>query len=125
MSSQGSNNARAVSGTMFGPMSGDPLSRDVSTPSASSTESAPEVTSWRAGGEAAEPDREVVSTSGRQVDDEAEEVVVNCSDLVPQITSEKCMRISRMYGLYVTEPTDLERAHTPPAGHVMLSKIYL
>ena len=54
MSSQGSSSARAVSGTTFGPMSGDPLFRDVSTPSASSAESAPEVTSHHAGGEAPE-----------------------------------------------------------------------
>ena len=35
------------------------------------------------------------------------------------------MKIVRMYGLYVTEPTDLERAHTSPASHVTLSEIYL
>ena len=29
------------------------------------------------------------------------------------------------YGFYVTEPTDLERAHTPPVDHVTLSEIYL
>ena len=43
MSSQGSSSTRAVSRTAFGPMLGDPLSRDVSVPNASSTESAPEV----------------------------------------------------------------------------------
>ena len=30
-----------------------------------------------------------------------------------------------MYGLNVTEPTDLERVHTPPADHVTPSEIYL
>ena len=30
-----------------------------------------------------------------------------------------------MYGLQVIEPTNLERAHTPLAGHVTLSKLYL
>ena len=77
MSSQGSSSARAVSGTAFGPMSGDPLSRDVSTPSASSTESAPEVALRRADGEAVVLEQEAVSTSGRQVDDEADEVAVS------------------------------------------------
>ena len=42
-----------------------------------------------------------------------------------QITSDECMRIARMYNLYVIEPTDLERVHTPPASHVTLSEIYL
>ena len=106
-------------------MSGDPLSRDVSTPSASSTESAPEVTSRCAGKEAAELEQEVVSTSGCQVDDEVEEVAVSCDELVSQITSEECMKIVRTYALDVTEPTDLERALTPLAGHVTLSEIYL
>ena len=106
-------------------MSGDILSRDISTPSASSTESAPEVTSPRVGGEAAELEQEVVSTSGHQVNDEAEKVAVSCGDLVSFITSEECTRIARMYGLYVTKPTDLERAHTPLAGHVTLSEHYL
>ena len=32
--------------------------------------------------EAVEPMREAVSTSGRQVDDEVEEVAVSCGDLV-------------------------------------------
>ena len=125
MSSQGTNSVRVISRTAFGPMSGDPLSRDVSTPNASFTESAPEVASRRTAREAAEPEQEAISTSGRQVDDEAEEVAVSCGDLVSQITSEECMKIARTYGLYVTEPTDLERAHTPPTGHVTLSEIYL
>ena len=40
MSSQGSSSVKAISGTTFRPMSGDPLSRDVSTPNTSSIESA-------------------------------------------------------------------------------------
>ena len=99
MSSQGSSSARVVSGTAFGPMSTDPLSRDVSTSSASSIESAPEVASHPMDREAAEPKQEAVSTSGRQVDDEEEEVVVSCGDLESLITSEECTQIARMYGL--------------------------
>ena len=106
-------------------MSGDPLSRDASTPSASSTESVLKVASQRADEEAAKPEREAVSTSGRQVDDEAEKVVVSYGYLVSQVTSEECTQIARVYGLYVTEPIGLERAHTPLAGHVTLSEIYL
>ena len=90
MFSQRSSRAKVVFETAFRPMSGDPLSKDVSTPSASSTESAPEVASQRTDGEAAEPEQETVSTLGRQVDDEAEEVAVSCGDLVSQITSEDC-----------------------------------
>ena len=94
MSSQGSNSTRAVSGTAFGPMSGDPLSRDVFTPSASSIEFAPEVALYPMGMEAAEPEQEAVSTSGRQVDDKAVEVAVSCGDLVSLNTSEECTRIA-------------------------------
>ena len=125
MSSQGSSSARAVSGTAFGPMSTDPLSRDVSTPSASSTESAPEVASHPTDKEAAEPEQEAVSTSGRQVDDEAEEVVVSCGDLESLITSEECTQRARMYGLQVIEATDVKRPHTPLVSHITLSKCYL
>ena len=70
MSRQGSSSVKATSGTAFGPMSGDPLSRDVSMPSASSTKSTPEVTSRPVDRGAAEPKQEVVSTSGRQGDEE-------------------------------------------------------
>ena len=90
MSSQGSSSARAVSGIAFRPMSDDPLSRDVSTPSASSTESALAVASRHADREAAEPEREAVSNAGRLVDDKEEEVAVSCGDLVSKITSEDC-----------------------------------
>ena len=125
MSSQGSSSARAVSRTVFGPMLGDPLSRDVSTPSASPIESAPKVASRPADRKAAEPEQEAASTSGRQVDDEAEEVAVNCGNLESLITSKECTLIARMYGLQVIEPTDLERPYIPSIGHVTLSESYL
>ena len=64
MSSQGSSSVRAASGTVFRPISGDPLSRDVSTPNASSTEPAPEVASRPVDKGAVEPEQEAVSTSG-------------------------------------------------------------
>ena len=89
MSSQGSSSARAISGIAFGPMSGDPLSRDISKPSASSTEFALEVVSRPADREAAEPEQEAISTSGLQVDDEAEEVAISYGDLESLITSEE------------------------------------
>ena len=125
MSSQGSSSARAVSRAAFGPMSGNPLYRDVSTPSASHIESAPEVESLPLGREAVEPEQEVVSTSGRQVDDEADDVMVSYGDLESLITSEKCTRIAQMYGLQVIEPTDLERPHVPLIRYVTLSERYL
>ena len=89
MSIQGSSSVRVASGTAFGPMSGDPLSRDVSTPSASSTEPAPEVASYPVDRGAAEPKQEAVSTSGRQGDVE-KEIAVSCGDLESSITSEEC-----------------------------------
>ena len=125
MSSQGSSSTRAVSRTVFGPMSGDPLSKDVFRPNASFTESAPEVDSRPVDREAAEPEQEAVSTSGRQVNDGVEEVAVSCGDLESLITSEECTRIAQMYGLQVIKPTDLERPHTSPVGHVTLSEHYL
>ena len=102
-------------------MLGDPLYRDVSTPSASHIESAPEVASCPSTREAAKPVQEDVSTSSRQVDDEVKEVAVSCGDLESLITSEECTRISQMYGLQVVEPTDLEKPHVLPIRHVTLS----
>ena len=46
-------------------MSGDPLSREVSTPNASSNVSVPEVASHPVDRRAMEPTREAVSTLGR------------------------------------------------------------
>ena len=99
MSSQGSSSARAIFGATFGPMLGDPLYREVSSPSASHTESAPEVTSRLSAKEAAEPAQEVVSISDYQVDDEVEEVAVSYNDLESSITSEDCTQITQTYGL--------------------------
>ena len=65
----------------FAPMLGDPLSREVSTPNASSTESTLVVASHPVDRRAMEPAREMVSTSGRQSEEEEEEVAVNCGDL--------------------------------------------
>ena len=73
MSSQGSSSVRIYSGTTFAPMSGDPLSRKVSTPSASSTESAPEVNSRPVDRRAVKPMREMASTSGCFNEEEEED----------------------------------------------------
>ena len=64
MSSQRSSSVRAVSGAEFEPMSGDPLYRDVSTPSAFRTKLAPKVASHPSAREATGLEHEVVSTSG-------------------------------------------------------------
>ena len=78
MSSQGSNSVRIYSGTTFAPMSGNPLSKEVSTPSASSTE----VISRPVDRMVVEPVRETTSISGRFSEKEEEdEVVVSCDDL--------------------------------------------
>ena len=74
MSSQGSSSTSAASGTTFGPMSGDPLYREVSTASTSSVKSVPKVTSRRREGEVAEPEREAASTSECRVDVEGRSV---------------------------------------------------
>ena len=50
-----------------------------------------------------------MSTSGRQADDEVEEVAISRGNLESSITSEECTQIARMYGLLVVEPIDLER----------------
>ena len=62
MSSQGSNSVRTISGATFVPMSGDPLSRKVSRPSASLTEFVPEVASRSVDRRAMEPVREAESS---------------------------------------------------------------
>ena len=125
MSSQGSSSVRAISGTTFTPMSGDPLSREVFAPSTSSTESAPEVTSHLVARGAVESVQEVVSTSGRQSEEEAEEIAVSCGDLQSSIMLEDFTRISREYGLEVVEPDDTERLHTHMDSYVALSERYL
>ena len=61
-------------------MSGDPLSRKVFTPNASSTKSVPEV-ARPVDKRAMEPAHETTSMSGRQGKEEEEEVAVSCEDL--------------------------------------------
>ena len=125
MSNQGSSSVRVVTGTTFMPMSSDPLSREVSTPSTSSTESTPKVAFRFATKGAVKPAQEVVCTSGRQSEGEAEEIAVSCGDLQSLIMPEDCTWISREYGLKEVEPDDMERPHTPSDGYVALSERYL
>ena len=56
MSSQGSSRVLAASGAAFGPMSGNPLSRDLPMPNTSSTDPALEVASHAIDRGAAEPE---------------------------------------------------------------------
>ena len=67
-------------------MSGDPLSREVSTPSTSSNEFALEVVSRPVVKGAMEPALEAVSTSGSQSEEEVEEIGVSCGDLQSSLT---------------------------------------
>ena len=94
MSSKGSSSVRAISGIAFAPMSGNPLSREVSVPSTSSTESALKVAFRPVDSGAMEPAQEVVSTSGCQSEEEVEEIMVNCGDVQSLITPEDCTWIS-------------------------------
>ena len=125
MSSQGSSSVRIISGAAFVPMSGNLLSREVSTPNTSSNESTPEVASCPVDMRAMEPVREMTSTSGRQSEEEEEEITVNYGDLQSSLTSKDCTRIAQEYGLEVVAPNDPERLHTPPDGYVTLSELYL
>ena len=97
MSSKGNSSARVFSGAAFAPMSSDPLSREVSEPNTSSTESVPEVASppedrgaMESVPEVAsrpedrgdiEPAREAAPISGRQGNEKVEEVLVSCGNL--------------------------------------------
>ena len=81
MSSQWSSRVRICSGAAFAPMSGDPLSREVSTTSASSTESTPEVFSRPTGRRVTESVRETATTLGHLREKEEDEVVVSYEDL--------------------------------------------
>ena len=94
MSSQGSSSVRVALGDAFGPISGDPLSRDVSTPSASSSDPTLEVIFRLVDRGAAKPEQEAVSTSGR-LDDAEEEIAVSYGDLESSITLEECTRITQ------------------------------
>ena len=126
MSSQGSCSVRICSGAAFAPMSGDPLSREVSTSSASSTESAPEVASRPADRRAAEPTRETTSTSDHfSEEEEKNEVAVSCEDLQSALTAKDSIRIARKYDLEVVAPYELERPYTSPDDYVTVSETYL
>ena len=125
MSSQGSSSVRVFSGTAFTPMLVDPLSREISEPSTSSTEFAPKVASHPVDRGAIEPTLEAASVLDCQCYEKVEEVAVSCGDLQSLITPEDCTRITQEYGLEVVEPTDLERSHTPLDGYVTLSECYL
>ena len=125
MSSQGSSSVSVFSKTAFAPMLGDPLSKEVSEPSTSSTASAPEVASCLVDRRDMELAQEAASISGRQGDDEEEQVAVSYGDLQYLITPEDYTQITQEYDLEVVEPTDLERPHTPLDGYVTLSECYL
>ena len=109
-------------GAAFAPMSGDPLFREVSTPSTSFTESAPEVASRPTGRRVTELVREIMTTLGRLGEEEEDEVAVSCEDLQSLLTTEDCVWIARQYGLEAVVPYELERPHTPPDGYVTLSR---
>ena len=81
MSSQRSSSIRIYSGDDFEPMAGDLLSREVSTPSASSTESALEVVSCP------EPVYEMASTSSHFSEGEEEDEVGNMTLRWPHPTN--------------------------------------
>ena len=126
MSSQGSSSVRIFSRAAFAPLVGDPLSRDVSTPNASSTESAPEVASRPANKRAIEPVRETTSASGRiREEEEEDEVVVCCKDLQFTLTVEDYVQIARQYDLEMVAPYKLERPYTHLDGYVTVSETYL
>ena len=106
-------------------MSSDPLSREVSAPSTSSTESAPEVSSHPVARGAMEFVHEAMSTPGCQREEEVEEIAVSCGDLQSLIMPEDCTQISWEYGLEVVEPDNTERPLTPLDGYIALSERYL
>ena len=107
MPSQGSSSVRICSRTAFGPISSNPLSREVSTPSATSIKFAPEVTSRPVDKRDMESVRETMSTSGRFSEEEEEvEVVVSCEDLQSALAAEDSVRIARQYDLEVVAPYD-------------------
>ena len=81
MSSQGSSSVRTISKIVFAPISGDLLSKELSTPSTSSTKSVLEVASSPMDRRAKKPECETTSTSGRQGEEEEDEVAVSCEDL--------------------------------------------
>ena len=126
MSSQGSSSVRVYSRAAFAALAGDPLSREVSTPSISSMESAPEVTSHPADEGVTRPVSELASTSGRiNEEEEEDEVAVSCEDLKSTLSAEDSVRIAAHYDLEVLIPYELERPHHPPDNYITLSETYL
>ena len=112
MSSQGSSNVTICLGVAFPPMLGDPLSREVSMPSTSSTESAYEIASCPVGRRVMELVHEMVTTLGCLGEEEEDEVAVNYEDLQSSVTKDY-IRIARQYGLEVVAPYKLEIPYTP------------
>ena len=126
MSSQWSSSVRVFSRAAFAAFAGDPLSKEVSTPSISFTEFEPEVASRPADEGVTGPVHELASTLGRVSEEEEEdEVVVSCANLRSMIIGEDSVRIAARYDLEVEMPWELERPHHPPEGYVTLSETYL
>ena len=89
MSNQRSRSVRVFSGVVFATFAGDPLSKEVSIPSISFTESAPKVTSCPVDEGVTRPAHELASTSSRISEEEEEdEVAVSYVDLRFMITEE-------------------------------------
>ena len=81
MSSQESSSVRTYSRAAFAAIGGDPFSREASTPSAFSTESAPEVTSYPPNRGVTRPASEAASTSAHFSEEEEDEVAASYEDL--------------------------------------------
>ena len=88
MSSQGSSSVRVYSRAAFAAMAGDPLSQEVSMPSISFTEFAPEVASSPVDEGVTRPARDMASTSSCVSEEEEDEVAVSCTDLKSVIADE-------------------------------------
>ena len=126
MSSQGNNSVRVYSRATFATLAGDPLSREVSTPSVSSAEFAPDVASCPVDKGIAGPVRDPASTSGRINEEEKDdEVAVNYEDFQSMLFVEDLIRIAARYNLEVLMPYELEWLHHPTDGYVTLSETYL
>ena len=88
MSSQESSSVRIYSGVAFAAMGGDSISREVSMPSAFSTESSLEVASCPTDKGVTGSAREAASTLGRFSEKEEDDVVVSYEDLQSALTVE-------------------------------------
>ena len=123
MSSQGSSSAEIYSVATFAAMAGDPLSKEVSTPSILFTEFILEVSSRSVDEGVTGPTSELASTSGSV--SEEEEVAVSYADLQSMLSMEDSVRMVARYDLEVLMPYELEGPRHPPAGYVTLSETYL